>query len=160
MTVGVFANCTFCLKVKHLPGQQKKKLQTDIKENGGNVSFLLNPQCTHIILDNADVLSQYQLKSIQKNHIQIANLDFIWESIKEGRLLDVKNYNPNKSLDTTLPPYQETSSSEVKADKLSLDNATETENIVKLTKWGQREVEKLQWWNCSAPRTPDTQPSS
>lgn len=42
--MGVFANCTFCLKVKHLPGQQKKKLQTDIKENGGNVSFLLNPQ--------------------------------------------------------------------------------------------------------------------
>ncbi|XP_059540128.1 protein mono-ADP-ribosyltransferase PARP4 isoform X2 [Myotis daubentonii] len=141
MTVGVFANCTFCLKVKHLPGQQKKKLQTDIKENGGNVSFLLNPQCTHIILDNADVLSQYQLKSIQKNHIQIANLDFIWESIKEGRLLDVKNYNPNKSLDTTLPPYQETSSSEVKTDKLSLDNATETENIVKLTKFYTENVE-------------------
>lgn len=30
--------------------------------------------------------------------------------MKEGRLLDVKNYNPNKSLDSTLPPYQETSS--------------------------------------------------
>lgn len=139
--MGIFANCTFCLKVKHLPGQQKKKLQTDIKKNGGNVSVLLNPQCTHIILDNADVLSQYQLKSIQKNHIHIANLDFIWESIKEGRLLDVKNYNPNKSLDSTLPPYQETSSSEVKTDKLSLDNATETENIVTLTKFYTEDVE-------------------
>ncbi|XP_037012851.2 protein mono-ADP-ribosyltransferase PARP4 [Artibeus jamaicensis] len=141
MTLGVFANCTFCLKVKHLPLQQKKKLQTDIKENGGNVSFLLNPQCTHIILDSADVLSQYQLKSIQKHHIHIVNLDFVWESIKERRLLDVKNYNPNKSLDSTPPPCQEASSSDVKTDKLCLDNATETESIVKLTKFYIENVE-------------------
>ncbi|XP_016059049.1 PREDICTED: poly [ADP-ribose] polymerase 4 [Miniopterus natalensis] len=140
MTVGVFANCTFCLKVKHLPRQQKKKLQTDIKENGGNVSFLLNPQCTHIILDSADVLSQYQLNSIQKNHIHIVNPDFIWESVKERRLLDVKNYNPNKSLDN-IPPCQEPSSSEVKTDKLSLDNATEIENVVELTKSYTENVE-------------------
>uniref|UniRef100_A0ABI7ZKE7 Poly [ADP-ribose] polymerase n=1 Tax=Felis catus TaxID=9685 RepID=A0ABI7ZKE7_FELCA len=106
MTVGIFANCTFCLKVKHLPRQQKKKLQNDIKENGGKFSFLLNPQCTHIILDNADVLSQYQLNSIQKNHIHITNPDFIWESIKERRLLDVTNYDPNKSPDITPPPCQ------------------------------------------------------
>jgi hypothetical protein len=44
MTLGIFANCIFCLKVKYLPRQQKKKLQTDIKENGGKFSFLLNPQ--------------------------------------------------------------------------------------------------------------------
>lgn len=42
--MGIFSSCTFCVKVKHLPRQQKIKLQTDIKENGGNVSFLLNPQ--------------------------------------------------------------------------------------------------------------------
>ncbi|XP_066225211.1 protein mono-ADP-ribosyltransferase PARP4 [Saccopteryx leptura] len=142
MTVGVFANCTFCLKVKQLTGQQKKKLQTDIKENGGNVSFLLNPQCTHIILDNADVLSQYQLNFIQKNHIHIANPDFIWESIKEKRLLDIKNCNPNKSLPSTPPPCQEAGSSEMKTDKLCLDNdAAETENIVKLTEFYTENVE-------------------
>nr|KAF6453387.1 poly(ADP-ribose) polymerase family member 4 [Molossus molossus] len=111
MTVGVFANCTFYLKVKHLGRQQKKKLQTDIKENGGNVSLSLNPQCTHVILDSADVLSQYQLNSVQKNHVHIANLDFIRESIKERRLLDIKSYTPYKSLDSTPPPCQEASSS-------------------------------------------------
>uniref|UniRef100_A0A8C4PFI8 Poly [ADP-ribose] polymerase n=1 Tax=Equus asinus asinus TaxID=83772 RepID=A0A8C4PFI8_EQUAS len=110
MTVGIFANCTFCLKVKHLPRQQKKKLQTDIKENGGKFSFLLNPQCTHIILDSADVLSQYQLNSLQKNHIHIANPEFIWDSVKERTLLDVKNYDPNKSVDLTPPPCQKASS--------------------------------------------------
>uniref|UniRef100_A0A8B9X2Q8 Poly [ADP-ribose] polymerase n=1 Tax=Bos mutus grunniens TaxID=30521 RepID=A0A8B9X2Q8_BOSMU len=110
MTVGIFANCTFCLKAKHLTRQQKRKLQTDIKENGGNFSFLLNAQCTHVILDNADVLSQYQLKSIQKNHILIANPDFVWESIKERRLLDTKIYGPSESLDITSASSEEWSS--------------------------------------------------
>uniref|UniRef100_A0A8C2P1B7 Poly [ADP-ribose] polymerase n=1 Tax=Capra hircus TaxID=9925 RepID=A0A8C2P1B7_CAPHI len=111
MTVGIFANCTFCLKVKHLTRQQKRKLQTDIKENGGNFSFLLNAQCTHVILDNADVLSQYQLKSIRKNHILIANPDLVWESIKERRLLDTKIYGPSESLDITSASKEEWSSS-------------------------------------------------
>ncbi|XP_045422967.1 protein mono-ADP-ribosyltransferase PARP4 [Lemur catta] len=141
MTVGIFANCTFCLKVKSLPRQQKKKLQTDITENGGKFSLLLNPQCTHIILDNADVLSQYQLNSIQKNHIHIANPDFIWESVKERRLLDVENYDPRQSLDITPCPDQKASSSEVKTDDLSLDGASEKKNIVEFTKIYTEDVE-------------------
>uniref|UniRef100_A0A8C8YJ55 Poly [ADP-ribose] polymerase n=1 Tax=Prolemur simus TaxID=1328070 RepID=A0A8C8YJ55_PROSS len=141
MTVGIFANCTFCLKVKSLPRQQKKKLQTDITENGGKFSLLLNPQCTHIILDNADVLSQYQLNSIQKNHIHIANPDFIWESVKERRLLDVENYDPRQSLDITPCPDQKASGSEVKTDDLSLDGASEKENIVEFTKIYTEDVE-------------------
>ncbi|XP_029415107.1 protein mono-ADP-ribosyltransferase PARP4 [Nannospalax galili] len=129
MALGIFANCTFCLKVKYLPRQQKKKLQTDIKENGGKFSFLLNPQCTHVILDNADVLSHYQLKSILKNGIHMANPSFIWESVKERRLLDVKNYDPNKSQDFTTTPDEKTSISEVAREDLALDNAPENENI-------------------------------
>ncbi|XP_062958691.1 protein mono-ADP-ribosyltransferase PARP4 isoform X2 [Cynocephalus volans] len=141
MTVGIFAHCTFCLKVKYLPRQQKKKLQTDIKENGGKFSFLLNPQCTHIILDNANVLSQHQLNCIQKNHIHIASPDFIWESIKERRLVDINNYDPNKSLDIMTPPEQKASSSEVKTDDPFLDNATEKDNTVELTKFCTENVE-------------------
>ncbi|XP_008690327.2 protein mono-ADP-ribosyltransferase PARP4 [Ursus maritimus] len=141
MTVRIFANCTFCLKVKHLPRQQKKKLQNDIKENGGIFSFLLNPQCTHIILDDADILSQYQLKSIQKNHIHIINPDFIWDSIKERRLLDIMNYDPNKALDITPPPCQKASSSEVRTDDPSLNNSREKENIMKFTEFYKENVE-------------------
>ncbi|CAN0561872.1 unnamed protein product [Rangifer tarandus platyrhynchus] len=141
MTVGIFANCTFCLKVKHLSRQQKRKLQTDIKENGGNFSFLLNAQCTHVILDNADVLSQYQLKSIQKNHILIANPDFVWESIKERRLLDTKIYGPSESLDITPASNEEWSSSKMETNDSSfLDSSTE-ENTVELTKFHAEDVE-------------------
>ncbi|XP_073899764.1 protein mono-ADP-ribosyltransferase PARP4 isoform X2 [Castor canadensis] len=128
MTMGIFANCIFYLKVKYLPRQQKKKLQSDIEENGGKFSFLLNPQCTHVILDNADILSQHQLNAIQKNHIHLANPDFIWESIKERRLLDVKNYGPNKSQAVTPPPDPKPSSFEMETDDLSLDSIPEKEN--------------------------------
>ncbi|XP_004446762.2 protein mono-ADP-ribosyltransferase PARP4 isoform X1 [Dasypus novemcinctus] len=134
MTVGIFADCTFCLKVKHLPRQQKQKLQTDIYKNGGKISFLLNPPCTHVILDNVDVLSEYQLKSLQKKHIHIANPDFIWESIKERRLLDVKNYVTNRSLDIMLPPGQKARNLDLETDDLSLDNSTEKENVVEPAK--------------------------
>ncbi|KAM8918887.1 protein mono-ADP-ribosyltransferase PARP4 [Lycaon pictus] len=135
MTVGIFANCTFYLKVKHLPRQLKKKLQNDIKENGGSFSFLLNPQCTHTILDNAAVLTQYQLKCIQKNQIHIINPDFIWDSIKEKRLLDIMNYDPNKAVDIIPPPCQKACSSEVTTDDPSLDNSMEKENIVEFTEF-------------------------
>ncbi|XP_025118563.3 protein mono-ADP-ribosyltransferase PARP4 isoform X4 [Bubalus bubalis] len=142
MTVGIFANCTFCLKVKHLTRQQKKKLQTDIKENGGNFSFLLNAQCTHVILDNADVLSQYQLKSVQKNHILIANPDFVWESIKERRLLDTKIYGPSESLDITSASNEEWSSPKMEMNDSSfLDSSTEKENTVELTEFYAEDVE-------------------
>ncbi|KAM6157375.1 protein mono-ADP-ribosyltransferase PARP4 isoform 2-T2 [Erethizon dorsatum] len=140
MTVGIFANCTFCLKVKYLLHQQKKKLQTDIKENGGKISFSLNPQCTHVILDNADVLSQYQLNYFQKNHIHMASPDFIWECIKERRLLDLRGYDPAESQDITPPPDDDTSYSEVKTDGVCLDSAPE-EEIVEMTEFHAECVE-------------------
>lgn len=140
MALGIFANCTFCLKVKHLPRQEKKKLQADIKENGGNFSFLLNPQCTHVILDNADVLSRYQLNSIQKNDVQIASPDFIWDSVKQKRLLDVKNYDP-KSLAVMSPPGDK-SCVEVETEDVSLDNTLENEDT-EVTQWERTETRRL-----------------
>ncbi|EHB03069.1 Poly [ADP-ribose] polymerase 4 [Heterocephalus glaber] len=140
MTVGIFANCTFCLRVKYLPHQQKKKLQTNIKENGGKISFSLNPQCTHVILDNADALSQYQLNYFQKNHIHTATPDFIWQSVKERKLLDLKDYDPAESQDIVPPPDHKMSYSEVKTDDLTLDIAPE-EEIVEITEFCAENVE-------------------
>ncbi|EDL36193.1 mCG130836, isoform CRA_a [Mus musculus] len=126
MTLGIFANCIFCLKVKYLPRQQKKKLQTDIKENGGKFSFLLNPQCTHVIVDSADVLSRCHLNSIQKNDVQIANPAFIQDSVRQRRLLDVRNYDPLSPAPAA--PPAERSRSEVQSEYLPSDNTPEKEN--------------------------------
>ncbi|XP_045149944.1 protein mono-ADP-ribosyltransferase PARP4 [Echinops telfairi] len=141
MTGGIFANCTFYLKVKYLARQQKKKLQTDIKENGGKFSFSINPQCTHVILDNADVLSQYQLEFFHEKHIHVVSPDFVGECLKERRLLDVKNYDPNKSLDITIPPDPKESSSEVEADVPGLHSPSEKETTVECTEVCTENVE-------------------
>ncbi|XP_040853783.1 protein mono-ADP-ribosyltransferase PARP4-like [Ochotona curzoniae] len=141
MTLGIFSNCTFCLKVKYLPRQQKRKLQFDIKENGGKFSLVLNPQCTHVVLDNADFLSQYQLDSIRKKRVHIASPEFIWDCIKERRLLDVKNYEPTEALAVTLPPDQNTRSSEVETDDLSLDDVMKQEDTVEPTEFHVENVE-------------------
>ncbi|XP_055988932.1 protein mono-ADP-ribosyltransferase PARP4 [Sorex fumeus] len=141
MTVGIFANCTFCLKVKHLSRDQKKKLQTDIKENGGNFSLSLNSQCTHVIVDCMDVLSQHFLKSTLKNHMHITSPDFVWESVRERRLLDVKNYDPNQLQKDTQTPEEVTMSSEEKIDDLPLDSSSEEENIEEFTPFHSENVE-------------------
>ncbi|KAL0615140.1 Protein mono-ADP-ribosyltransferase PARP4 [Plecturocebus cupreus] len=99
------------------------------------------PKCTHVILDNADVLSQYQLNSIQKNHIHIANPDFIWESIREQRLLDVNNYDPSKPLDVIPPPDQKASSPEAKTEDVCLDSATEEEDTMEPNEFSAENVE-------------------
>ncbi|XP_013370321.1 PREDICTED: poly [ADP-ribose] polymerase 4 [Chinchilla lanigera] len=140
MTVGIFANCTFCLKVKYLPLQQKRKLQTDIKENGGKLSSSLNPQCTHVILDNADVLSQYQLQHFQKKHILLARPDFIWECVKARRLLGVDCCGPAEPQAVMPPAAQKTSHPEVKTDGLSLDSVPE-EEVVEITELYAESVE-------------------
>ncbi|EGW11527.1 Poly [ADP-ribose] polymerase 4 [Cricetulus griseus] len=61
------------------------------------------PPLTDFSSDNADALSQYQLNSIQKNDVQIASPDFIWDSVNQRRLMNVTNYDP-KSLALMPPP--------------------------------------------------------
>ncbi|KAM7179848.1 protein mono-ADP-ribosyltransferase PARP4 isoform 5-T5 [Macrochelys suwanniensis] len=99
MTVAIFANCVFFLKVKHLPIQEKNRLRTCIKENGGIIYFVLNHECTHVIVDNVAVLSSYHLKTIEKYRLPIVSADFVWKSAEEGKLLQIDDYESSKSLE-------------------------------------------------------------
>ncbi|XP_067418928.1 protein mono-ADP-ribosyltransferase PARP4 [Emydura macquarii macquarii] len=99
MTATVFAHCVFFLKVKHLSIQEKNKLSTCIKENGGIIYFVLNHECTHVIVDNVAVLSSYHLKTIQKYQLPIVSADFVWKSAEEGKLLQIDDYESSKSLE-------------------------------------------------------------
>ncbi|XP_034614697.1 protein mono-ADP-ribosyltransferase PARP4 isoform X2 [Trachemys scripta elegans] len=98
MTVAIFANCVFFLKVKHLPIQEKNRLRTCIKENGGIIYFVLNHECTHVIVDNVAVLRSYHLKTIEKYRLPIVSADFVWKSAEEGKLLPI-DYESSKSLE-------------------------------------------------------------
>uniref|UniRef100_A0A8C3RM59 Poly [ADP-ribose] polymerase n=1 Tax=Chelydra serpentina TaxID=8475 RepID=A0A8C3RM59_CHESE len=99
MTVAIFANCVFFLKVKHLPIQEKNRLRTCIKENGGIIYFVLNHECTHVIVDNVAVLSSYHLKTIEKYRLPIVSADFVWKSAEEEKLLQIEDYESSKSLE-------------------------------------------------------------
>ncbi|CAM4358358.1 unnamed protein product [Lepidochelys olivacea] len=101
MTVGIFANCVFFLKMKHLPIQEKNRLRTCIKENGGIIYFVLNHECTHVIVDNVAVLSSYHLKTIEKYRLPIVSADFVWKSAEERKLVQIDDYESSKSLEGT-----------------------------------------------------------
>ncbi|XP_027733408.1 protein mono-ADP-ribosyltransferase PARP4 [Vombatus ursinus] len=132
--MGIFTKYRFYLKDDSLQYMQKKFLRANIKKNNGNVSSVLTRKCTHVILDNDAILSSGELSTVQKYHISIANIDFLWDCIKQGKLLSVENYKCNESSGVTPPPFERSSSSRM--DKDDLHSATEkNEKIVEHNKF-------------------------
>uniref|UniRef100_A0A8B9Q962 Poly [ADP-ribose] polymerase n=1 Tax=Apteryx owenii TaxID=8824 RepID=A0A8B9Q962_APTOW len=97
----IFSNCVFFLKLKHLPIQEKNRLKTCIKENGGVIHFVLDHQCTHVVVDTVNVLSSHHLKIIRKYQLPVVCVDFIWKSVEKGKLLQIDAYEDNKLQDNT-----------------------------------------------------------
>uniref|UniRef100_A0A670HY83 Poly [ADP-ribose] polymerase n=1 Tax=Podarcis muralis TaxID=64176 RepID=A0A670HY83_PODMU len=97
MTVKIFANCVFFVKVKKLSVLEKSRLNGCIKENGGQIKFVLNHECTHVVTDDATALSSIHLKAVKKYQLPIVGADFIWNSVKERRLLQADDYEAQQS---------------------------------------------------------------
>ncbi|OXB57129.1 hypothetical protein ASZ78_006991 [Callipepla squamata] len=93
----IFANCVFFIKVKYLPIQKKNSLKACIKENGGVINFVLNHKCTHVLVDNANILSHHHLKITQKYQLPVLHVDFVWKSVENGKLLITDAYEINQS---------------------------------------------------------------
>ncbi|NWH79028.1 PARP4 polymerase, partial [Piaya cayana] len=56
-------------------------------------------QCTHVLVDTADVLSCHDQKKILKHQLPVLCADFIWKSVEKGKLEEVEAYKVNKSKD-------------------------------------------------------------
>ncbi|XP_065586155.1 protein mono-ADP-ribosyltransferase PARP4 [Cyrtonyx montezumae] len=95
--MAIFANCVFFIKVKYLPIQKKNSLKACITENGGVINFVLNHKCTHVLVDNANILSHHYLKITQKYQLPVLHVDFVWKSVENGKLLITDAYEINKS---------------------------------------------------------------
>uniref|UniRef100_A0A669QAC7 Poly [ADP-ribose] polymerase n=1 Tax=Phasianus colchicus TaxID=9054 RepID=A0A669QAC7_PHACC len=93
----IFANCVFFIKVKYLPIQKRNSLKACIKENGGVINFVLNNKCTHVLVDNANVLSRHDLKLTQKYQLPVLYADFVWKSVENGKLLTTDEFEVNTS---------------------------------------------------------------
>uniref|UniRef100_A0A803T0M7 Poly [ADP-ribose] polymerase n=1 Tax=Anolis carolinensis TaxID=28377 RepID=A0A803T0M7_ANOCA len=55
-------------------------------------------QCTHVVTGSDDELSSTHLKAIKKYQLPVVGPDFIWNSVKERRLLQINNNEPPKTL--------------------------------------------------------------
>uniref|UniRef100_A0A669QEG4 Poly [ADP-ribose] polymerase n=1 Tax=Phasianus colchicus TaxID=9054 RepID=A0A669QEG4_PHACC len=97
MSMTIFANCVFFIKVKYLPIQKRNSLKACIKENGGVINFVLNNKCTHVLVDNANVLSRHDLKLTQKYQLPVLYADFVWKSVENGKLLTTDEFEVNTS---------------------------------------------------------------
>ncbi|XP_015672315.1 protein mono-ADP-ribosyltransferase PARP4 [Protobothrops mucrosquamatus] len=142
MTIATFARCIFFLRIKKLTILEKNRLKKSIKENGGQIAFGLNQECTHVVADDADALSPSHLKTIQKYELPIVNVDFIWESIKERRLLQCENYELSQSV----PCETGTGPTLMNGDDSPKEKDVSEENHKH--KWDDSEnLEKLRWYS-------------
>uniref|UniRef100_A0A8B9ZFW7 Poly [ADP-ribose] polymerase n=1 Tax=Anas platyrhynchos TaxID=8839 RepID=A0A8B9ZFW7_ANAPL len=97
MAMTIFADCVFFVKVRNLPIQEKTRLRACIKENGGEIHYVINRKCTHVLVDTADVLSCNDLKTIRKYQLPVVHADIIWKSVENGKLLPTDAYEVNTS---------------------------------------------------------------
>ncbi|MGH0146798.1 UNVERIFIED_CONTAM: hypothetical protein FKN15_008978 [Acipenser sinensis] len=97
--MGVFEKCVMVLELKPLPIKQKNKLKTEIKENGGIISYVVDKKCTHVIVSHMKDVSSHRLKSIQQFQIPVVSVEYVSKCIEEGRLVDEDAYAPAEHQD-------------------------------------------------------------
>uniref|UniRef100_A0A8C4KFD8 Poly [ADP-ribose] polymerase n=1 Tax=Dromaius novaehollandiae TaxID=8790 RepID=A0A8C4KFD8_DRONO len=122
-TMTIFANCVFFFKVKHLPIQEKNRLKTCIKENGGVIHFVLDRKVCFRFISEISVGKYQMLLSV----VECYNKQFIItktaEEIRENYetfIADLKSQD--FLLRETFPPEAESLAS-TKLQKLLLEEA-------------------------------------
>ncbi|XP_074513896.1 LOW QUALITY PROTEIN: protein mono-ADP-ribosyltransferase PARP4 [Sebastes fasciatus] len=95
--MAVFKNCSVLLELKTLPFKEKKKLKSAITENGGNISFVVNKQCSLIVTSDVSVLSSNRLRCIHKYQTPVVGVDYVYRCLERGVLLPVDEHKLDAS---------------------------------------------------------------
>ncbi|KAK2840214.1 hypothetical protein Q5P01_013954 [Channa striata] len=90
--MAVFEDSSVLLELKTLPFKEKKKLKSAITENGGNICFVVNKQCSLIVTTDVSSLSSNRLRSIQKHRTPVVGADYVYACLDRGVLLPVQEY--------------------------------------------------------------------
>ncbi|XP_065105064.1 protein mono-ADP-ribosyltransferase PARP4-like isoform X2 [Paramisgurnus dabryanus] len=85
--MAVFDNCNVLLDVKTLPFKEKKKLRSALLDNGGNITYVVNKQCSFVVTSSVDDLSSNRQKSIHKLQIPVVGMQYVWSCLDKGHLL-------------------------------------------------------------------------
>ncbi|XP_026074212.1 poly [ADP-ribose] polymerase 4-like isoform X8 [Carassius auratus] len=89
----VFENCTVVLDVKNLPFKEKNKLRLALLENGGNISYVINKECSFVVTSSVNDLSSNRQRSIQKLQIPVVGTQYVWSCLDQGHLLPLTEHD-------------------------------------------------------------------
>ncbi|XP_017213366.2 protein mono-ADP-ribosyltransferase PARP4 [Danio rerio] len=89
----VFENCTVVFDVKNVPFKEKQKLKSALLENGGNISYTINKECSFVVTSSVNDLSSNRQRSIQKLQIPVVGTQYVWSCVDEGHLLPLTEHN-------------------------------------------------------------------
>ncbi|XP_052710583.1 protein mono-ADP-ribosyltransferase PARP4-like isoform X3 [Crassostrea angulata] len=91
---GVLAGCQIVLDLSTSVGFKKKQeVRSTITQNGGVISYIVTKKSTHVVLNDAEKADvSYKCKIAAKFRIPVVSLDFIFDCISQGKLLDTDNY--------------------------------------------------------------------
>ncbi|KAM6955132.1 protein mono-ADP-ribosyltransferase PARP4 [Lycodopsis pacificus] len=111
--MSVFEHCSILLELKTLPFKEKKKLKSAVTENGGNICYVVNKQCTLIVTSDVADLSSNRLRGIQRHQTPVVGVDYVYGCLERGVLLPVDGYkldasSPSASSSPPLPPSSPT----------------------------------------------------
>ncbi|KAL2081076.1 hypothetical protein ACEWY4_022929 [Coilia grayii] len=85
--MGVFTNCAVVLELKDLPFKEKKKVRLAITDNGGSISYVVNKQCTFVVVSSLGCLSSNRQQSSQKLQVPVVGLAYVWACLEKNTLL-------------------------------------------------------------------------
>ncbi|XP_067460380.1 protein mono-ADP-ribosyltransferase PARP4 [Thunnus thynnus] len=102
--MAVFESCSVLLELKNLPFKEKKKLKSAVTENGGNISFVVNKQCSLIVTNDISNLSSNRLRSVQKYQTPVVGMDYVYSCLGRGVLLPVDEYKLDTSCLSAFSP--------------------------------------------------------
>ncbi|XP_065927968.1 uncharacterized protein [Magallana gigas] len=91
---GVLSGCQIVLDLSTSVGFKKKQeVRSTITQNGGVISYIVTKKSTHVVLNDAEKADvSYKCKMATKFRIPVVSLDFIFDCISQGKLLDTDNF--------------------------------------------------------------------
>ncbi|XP_076120578.1 protein mono-ADP-ribosyltransferase PARP4 [Alosa pseudoharengus] len=83
----VFTNCAVVLELKDLPFKEKKKIRLAITDNGGSLSYVVNKQCSFIVVSSLGSLSNNRQRSAWKHQVPVVGLEYVQACLEQKALL-------------------------------------------------------------------------
>ncbi|XP_035770641.1 protein mono-ADP-ribosyltransferase PARP4, partial [Neolamprologus brichardi] len=95
--MAVFDNCSVLFELRGLSFKEKKKVKSAVTGHGGNLSFVVNKQCSLVVTTDVSNLSSNRLRSIQKHRTPVVGVDYVYRCVETGVLLQVDEYKLDTS---------------------------------------------------------------